>query len=157
MNCESAALIRHESTKGRKKSFRWIKIDIHFCKPKIQNCQKHGYKAQISIGFLVDFVATVALPSHNNKYGGTMATKILKTLVSFVLLFAILSLGIYFIFPETAINILVQLERNVGGVRQNNINVDSILNTSKGERARHLFYCTVSVRTKITGQERQGI
>ena len=67
-----------------------------------------------------------------------MAIKILKTLVSFVLLIAILSLGIYFIFPETAINILVQLERNVvGGVRQNNITVDGLnieyLEGGKGE------------------------
>jgi pimeloyl-ACP methyl ester carboxylesterase len=66
-----------------------------------------------------------------------MATKILKTVISFVLLIAIFSLGIYFIFPETAINILVAMERKVGGLHQNNITVDGLkieyLEGGKGE------------------------
>jgi len=44
-----------------------------------------------------------------------MATKILKTLISFVLLFIVFVIGIYFIFPDTSINALVELERKAKG------------------------------------------
>ncbi len=66
-----------------------------------------------------------------------MATKILKTLISFVLLFIVFVIGIYFIFPDTAINALVELERKASGVQQNNITVDGLkieyLEGGKGE------------------------